>query len=110
MPVRLPSPRELLSNLTNLKGNKYRRSGFGGGPPTGKVFEKDDDDAKQQHQLPRTRSRVNLHASHKKQHVGPLLSSPFRKSKSKNKGAYLNGVSTPPRPWLGLRKARTGCC
>ena len=103
MPVRLPSPRELLSNLTNLKGNKYRRRGFGGGPPpTGKVFEKDDDDAKQQHQLPRTRSRVNLHASHKKQHVGPLLSSAFRKSKSKNKGSYLNGVSTPPRPGCDL--------
>jgi len=84
MPMRLPSPRELLSNLTNPingQNNKKNRKG-GGGPPTGKVFEPDDDGARrrqQQHELPKTRSRVNLHAGRKKQHVG--LTSPYRAKK-----------------------------
>lgn len=81
MPVRLPSPWEVLSNLTNnINGHKQKNRGNGfGGAPTGKVFEQDDDDTnkQQQHQLPHTRSRVNLHASHKKQHVGLSAASSY---------------------------------
>ena len=113
MPMRLPSPRALLSNLTN----RNRGNGFGAGPPTGKVFEQDDDGAnkQEQHQLPRTRSRVNLHASHKKQHVGLSAASPNRvkragqkireklgsskssRSKAGPYGADVDGTATPPR-------------
>ena len=130
MPMRLPSPGVLLSNLTNnLNGHnqqqKNRGNGFGSGPPTGKVFEQDDDDAnaQQQHQLPRTRSRVNLHASHKKQHVGLSAASSYgspnrakkagqkileklgsggkqsksSKGKSSPYAADVDGTATPPR-------------